>query len=281
MASFLRRDRHEEDPPTVIAVLFNCGAGYGLFLLATMGGSPAVFGPAHLVAAALFLGLALAFWRNEASRIATFFYAMTGYLALSVALARLVPIPNLFIWLSAQSLLVVATALWFRSKLIVVGNFFIYVAIVVAYSVFAKDESGISMGFGVVALLTARILRWQQERLELKTELMRDVYLASAFIVFPYSLYHLVPRAFVTVSWVGVAVAYYLMNLIVRSPKYRWMGHLTLLLTALYVVVIGIFELSPAHRIGSFLILGTVLLVVSLIFTMVRSRRRGATVPEQ
>jgi hypothetical protein len=279
--SFLRRDRSEEDPPTVIAVLLNCGGGYGLFLLATMGGSSAVFGPAHLVAAAVFLGLALAFWRSEASRIATFFYAMTGYLALSVALARLIPVPNLFIWLSAQSLLVVATALWFRSKLIVVGNFFIYVAIVAAYAAVAKDESGISIGFGVVALLTARILRWQQERLELKTEMMRDVYLASAFVVFPYSLYHLVPRAFVTVSWVGVAVAYYLMNLIVRSPKYRWMGHLTLLLTALYVIVIGIFQLSPAYRIGSFLVLGTVLMVVSLIFTTVRARRKSAAAAER
>ena len=274
LGSFLRRDRSEEDPPTVIAVLFNCGGGYGLFLLATMGAAPALFGPAHLLAAAVFLALALAFWRSEASRIATFFYAMTGYMALSVALVKLIPVPNLFIWLSVQSLLVVATALWFRSKLIVVGNFFIYVGIVVAYTAVARNESGISIGFGVVALLTARILRWQQERLELKTEMMRNAYLASAFVVFPYSLYHLVPRAFVTVAWVSVAVAYYLMNLIVHSPKYRWMGHLTLLLTALYVIVIGIFQLSPAYRIGSFLVLGTVLLVVSLIFTMARSRRK-------
>jgi hypothetical protein len=281
LGSFLRRDRSEEDPPTVIAVLFNCGGGYALFLLATMGAAPALFGPSHLLAAVLFLALALAFWRSEASRIATFFYAMTGYLALSVALGKLIPVPNLFIWLSAQSLLVVATALWFRSKLIVVGNFFIYLAIVVAYTVVARNESGISIGFGVVALLTARILRWQQERLELKTELMRDAYLASAFVVFPYSLYHLVPRAFVTVSWVSVAVAYYLMNLIVHSPKYRWMGHLTLLLTALYVIVIGIFQLSPAYRIGSFLVLGTVLLVVSLTFTMVRSRRRSVTTADR
>ncbi len=280
MGSFLRRDRSEEDPPTVIAVLLNCGFGYGLFVLATMGTSPAMFGTAHLVAAALFLGLALAFWRSERSRIATFFYAMTGYLAVTVALVDLVPIPNLFIWLSGQSLLVVATALWFRSKLIVVGNFFIYLAIVVAYTAVARNETGISIGFGVVALLTARILRWKQERLELKTEMMRNAYLTSAFLVFPYSLYHLVPRAFVTVAWVGVAVAYYLMNLIVRSPKYRWMGHLTLLLTALYVIVIGIFQLSSTYRIGSFLVLGTVLLVVSLIFTQVRERKRRAAAGE-
>lgn len=275
MASLLRRDRDEEGLATIVAVLLNCGMGYLLFVLATMGGAPAHFGPAHLAAAVVLLGLALAFWKRVRSQITTFFYAMTAYLALSVALAKLVPVPELFVWLSAESLLVVATALWFRSKLIVVGNFFVYLGIVAAYmAVAASAESGISLGLGVVALLTARILRWQQERLDLRTELMRNAYLASAFVIFPWATYHLVARAWVPVSWVLLAVTYYVMNLVVRSPKYRWMGHLTLLLTAFYMIVVGIFQLAPAYRIASFLLLGTVLLVVSLIFTMVRARRR-------
>ncbi len=275
MASLLRRDRDEESFATILAVLLNCGAGYQLFVLATMGGAPVHFGPAHLAAAVVFLALALAFWTRVRSQITTFFYAMTAYLALSVALAKLVPVPELFIWLSVESLVVVATALWFRSKLIVVGNFFVYLGIVTAYmAVAASAESGISIGLGVVALLTARILRWQQERLDLRTELMRNAYLASAFVIFPWAMYHLVARAWVPVSWVLLAVTYYVMNLVVRSPKYRWMGHLTLLLTAFYMIVIGIFQLAPAYRIASFLLLGTVLLIVSLIFTMVRARRR-------
>ena len=274
VGSLGRRDRSAEDPATVFAVLLNCG-GYLVLVLASMNATPALFAAAHLLATVVFLGLAAAFWHREASRISTFFYAMTGYLALSAALVRLVPLPNLFIWLSWQSLLVVATALWFRSKLIVVGNFFIYASIVVAYMVMSTSESGISIGLGIVALLTARILGWQRERLELQTGMMRNSYLASAFIVFPYALYHLVPHAFVAVSWVGVAITYYVMNLIVRSRTYRWMGHCTLLLTAFYVIVVGIFQLEGALRIGSFLLLGTVLMVVSLIFTMVRARRRG------
>ncbi len=275
MASLLRYDRDEESLATIFAVLLNCGMGYLLFVLATMGGAPAQFGPAHLAATVVFLGLAIAFWKRVRSQITTFFYAMTAYLALSVALAKLVPVPALFVWLSAESLLVVATALWFRSKLIVIGNFFVFLGIVAAYMVVAvKAESGISIGLGVVALLTARILRWQQERLDLRTELMRDAYLASGFVIFPYATYHLVANAWVPVSWVAVAVAYYVMNLVVRSPKYRWMGHLTLLLTAFYMIVVGIFQLGPAYRIASFLVLGTVLLIVSLIFTMVRARRR-------
>ncbi len=274
MASLLRRDRDEESFATILAVLLNCNMGYLLFVLATMGGAPAHFGPAHFAAAVVFLGLAIAFWKLVRSQITTFFYAMTAYLALSVALAKLVAVPELFVWLSAESLLVVATALWFRSKLIVIGNFFVFLGIVVAYMVAATSESGISISLGIVALLTARILRWQKERLALRTELMRNAYLASGFVIFPYATYHLVANAWVPVSWVAVAVAYYVMNLVVRSPKYRWMGHLTLLLTAFYMIVVGIFQLAPAYRIASFLVLGSVLLIVSLIFTMVRAKRR-------
>lgn len=276
ISALRRRDRSAEDPITVLCVLLNCGAGYGLLLLQSLRLESALIAPAHLAAAIAYLGLAVAFWRSEASRISTFFYAMTGYLALSVAIAKTYPVPEVFIWLSGQSLVVVVTALWFRSRLIVVANFFIYVSIVLAYMVVAKQETGISIGFGIVALLTARILNWKMEWLELKTGMMRNAYLASAFIVFPYALYHMVPRAYVSLSWVAVAVAYYLMNLIVHNPKYRWMGHLTLLLTAVYVVFAGLTQLAPTYRIISFLVLGTVLLVVSLIFTRVRARRQPA-----
>jgi len=273
VGSLLRRNRTREELPTVLAVLLNCGAGYGLFLLTSFGSTAEIFTPAHFAAAVIFLGLAVAFWRREASRFSTFFYAMTGYLALSAAIVKRLPSPEVFIWLSGQSFLVVATAMWFRSRLIVVANFFIYVSIVLAYMAVAQNETGISVGFGVVALLTARILNWQRERLELKTELMRNAYLASAFVVFPYALYHLLPPAFVSLAWIGIAVVYYGLNLVVRNPKYRWMGHLTLLLTVLYVIVIGIAQLAPTYRVVSFLALGTVLLVVSLIFTRVRKRR--------
>ncbi|HVZ63356.1 MAG TPA: hypothetical protein VG936_02120 [Lacunisphaera sp.] len=271
--SLQRRERTADDPVTILIGLVNCGLGYGLMLLESLGLSALPFAAMHLAATLVYLGLAAAYWRRESSRIATFIHAMTGYLALTAAIVKLFPPPEVFIWLSGQSLVVVATALWFRSRLIVVGNFFIFAAIVLAYMAVAKAESGISLGFGVVALLTARILNWQKERLELKTELMRNAYLASAFVVFPYALYHIVPGAWVSVSWIGVALAYYAMNLVVRNPKYRWMGHLTLLLTALHLVVVGVTHLAPAHRILSFLALGTVLVVVSVIFTLVRSKR--------
>ena len=271
----LRRVRQGEDQTMILTAVFNCGGGYGLFLIHSFLAFPQEFVAANFVAAMAFLGLAAEFWRREESRVSTFFYAMTGYLALTAAILKAVALPDVFIWLSLQSLLVVATALWFRSRFIVVANFCIFVMVVLGYMVTASKETGISLGFGVVALLTARILNWKQERLELHTHLMRNAYLACAFVVFPYALYHLVPSAFVALSWVGVAVVYYAMNLMVRNVKYRWMGHLTLLLTVLYVIIVGVTQLAPTYRILSFLVLGTVLLVVSLVFAKVR-RRWGA-----
>ena len=77
-------------------------------------------------------------------------------------------------------------------------------------------------------------------------------------------------------AWVGLALFYYLMNLIVRSPKFRWMGHATLLLTTGYLLMVGTSRLEPVYRVLSFLVLGTVLLGVSLLFTRLHRRPRSA-----
>ena len=275
-ASWPRHPGQTEGAASNLAALFNCLAGYGLFLLHSLASFPAIFAVAQSAAALVFVALAAAFWVRERSRVATFLYAMTGYLALTFAILKATEIPQVFIWLSLQSVLVVATAIWFQSRLIVVANFLIYAAIVIAYMALAQVESGISVAFGLVALGTARLLNWKRDRLELKTELMRNAYLVSALVIFPYALYHLVPRAYVSLAWVGAALLYYGLNLVVRNQKYRWMGHATLLFTALYLLVVGVNRLEPMYRNLSFLVLGTVLLVISLIFTRLRARHRAA-----
>ena len=121
--------------------------------------------------------------------------------------------------------------------------------------------------------MTARLLGWKQQRLELKTEAMRNAYLTAVFFIFPYSLYHLVPGAWVGLAWVGAALLYYGLSALLHRPKYRWMGHATLLLTAGYLVVGGLGRLDPLFRNLSLLVLGAVLLVVSVVFTRLRTGR--------
>lgn len=269
--------RHSDESAGTIpdfCAFINCLLGYGVFLLHTAAAFKPVFAPAHAAASVLFLGLAVVYRKRHHSHLSTFYYAMTGYGALSMAIIKLSAMPDVFVWLSLQSVLVVATAIWFGSRFIVVANFLIYAAVVAAYILVKHDETGISVGFGIVALVSARLLNWQQHRLELKTELMRNAYLLSAFFVFPYALYHLVPGRYLAVAWVALALGYYSLNLIVRSPKYRWMGHATLTMTTIYVVIVASSRLDPIYRVLSFLALGTALLVVSFGFTRARMRQR-------
>jgi uncharacterized membrane protein len=262
--ALFRPQRDREDGVTNAAALLNCAIGYGAFLLHTAAAFPRSYIVLHAAAFVIFLGVALLFWLRERSQVSTFFYAIAGYVALSMAIIKAAPSPHVFVWLSGQSLVVLATAIWFRSRLIVVANFLIYAAIVAAYVFFVQRETGVSFGFGLVALVSARLLNWQRGRLELKTELMRNAYLLSAFLVLPYALHHLVPPSWIALAWIGLAVGYYALNRIVRNQKYRWMGHATLGLTALFLILAGPGRLEPAYRVASFLALGTVLLVVSL-----------------
>ncbi len=278
IAMTLRKDRNAEGPLVESGAILNCGC-YILFLAHTFIRFRGVFVTVNVAASLILLFIAVAFWVRERSRFATFVYSMAGYGALSMALIKASAVPNMFVWLSAQSLLVVTTAIWFRSRFIIVANFLIYLTVVAGYMILVRKENGISLVFVLVALTSARILNWQKDRLELKTELMRNAYLTCVFIVFPYALYHLVSGAWVALSWVCIALFYYLMTFLTKSHKYRWLGHNTLLLSVVYILIMGIGKLQGTQRILSFLVLGTVLLAVSLVFTIVRARQHQSDHP--
>ncbi len=274
-ASYMHGKDVKEDSITLLSSLLNCFGGYGLYFLITITKFQDRLTSLHLVASGVFIILAAIYWTRRESRFRTFFYAMTGYAALSVAIVAGFKTPDFFIWLCWQSLLVVSTAVWFKSKFIVVANFFIYAAIFIAYLALAGTVSVTSVSFGVVALLSARILKWQRSRLDLKTEMMRNAYLIAAFFIIPYALYNAVPTGYVALTWVCVAVVYYAISLILKNTKYRWMALLTFLATAVYLLVIGTTKLEPVFRIVSFLVLGVVLLVVSFVYARIKTQSSG------
>ncbi len=265
------KETNHENKITVSLFLGSFGF-YGLFLILTLTKFQDHLALDHFLISVLFLFFAFLFWNKEKSKYATFFYAISGYTALSVAILAQFPVPDSFVWLSWQSLLVISTAIWFRSKFIVLANFLIFIIIFITYLFLEGTVNIVSLSFGVVALVSARILNWKKERLELRTELMRNLYLTSAFIMFPYALYHTVPAGYVSLSWVGVAGLYYLLSLILKNKKYRWMALLTFILTALYLLLIGTINFDPVFRLVSFIVLGTTLIIVSLLYTKVKNK---------
>lgn len=272
IGNLLREREDKENIRVIMSSLVNAGLGYGLFFLMSVAKFQDRLAISNLAASIVFLALAVIFWSREKSRFQTFFYAMTGYAALSVAIVADFKTPDFFILLCWQSLLVVSTAIWFKSKFIVVTNFVIYAVIFIAYLAVAGTVSLTSLSFGVVALLSARLLSWQRGRLDLKTDKMRTAYLIAAFFIFPYALYHTVPGDYVSLSWLAVAIVYYVISVILKNAKYRWMALLTFLLTALYLIIIGIIKLEPVFRIISFLILGIVLLAISFLYAKAKMK---------
>jgi len=270
---FLKESEPVESTDSIVASIGNSAIGYGLFLLITLT-HPSAFNPLfHFLAFIVFIALSTFFWTKRKSKYSTFFYVMTAYLALSVAIILQFPLPDFFIWLCWQSVVVVTTAVWYRSKFIIVANFGIYLAIFFAFLAFGGKVDLVSISFGLVALISARILNWKKEKLELKTEQMRNAYLVAALLIIPYALYNTIPSGFVSLSWIAVSILYYLISLLLKIEKYRWMSLATLLLTVVYVFIIGITSSDWLYKIVSFIVLGIVLLSLSIIYSKKKSKR--------
>ncbi len=269
------KDREETLAYGSLALL-NGGAALLFLFVATALGQHSDVALWHTALSAVSLCIAGTFWTSRRSKYSTFVYAMVGYFALSVAIVAGVAKPDFFVWLCWESVLVLVTAVWFRSRFIVVANFIIFLMTFIAYLATAGTLSIVSISFGLAAILSARMLNWQKDRLELHTEMMRNAYLGSALFAIPYALYHSVPSGLVSLSWLLVALAYYVISRVLRLRKYRWMAILTILMTIVYVFAIDLVGLDQTFRIVSFLVLGTALLAVSMIYTRRKASRKAA-----
>jgi hypothetical protein len=254
--------------------MLNCAGGYGLLFFITLLTKPSLITLFHLLAGIVILSIAITFWIKRNSKSSTFFYAMTGYTALSLAIVWQFSEPDFFVWLCWQSLFVVSTAVWFRSRYIIVANFIIFLIIFIAFLIISGDMGGIGISFGIVALLSARILKWKMDQLEIKTELMRNAYLVSAFFIIPYSLYQIFPSGYVSLTWIAIAIIYYFLSIWLNNKKYRWMALATIFLTVIYVFVLGITSTETLFKIISFLVLGSALIIISLIYSKNRGKKK-------
>jgi hypothetical protein len=226
----------------------------------------------YVLASVFYMSMATAHWIRQKTRYATSFYACFGYLALSIAIFAQFRSPDYFVWLGWQSLLVISTAIWFRSRIVIIMNILIYLGILVAYLQLAPSNDLVNLSYAVVALTSARVLNWKKERLQLKTDLIRNTYLASAFVVVLYGLYHAVPRNYVSLSWLGAALFYFGLSLAFKNIKYRWMAILTIFAMIIHVFLFDMARLDPGFRIVLFLAVGFILLLVSLMYSKYRKK---------
>jgi len=256
----------------VVSVFIISAGGYGTFLIMTLL-NQTMIGLLHFLAAATSMLLAIAFWTKLKSQYSTFIYAMIAYTALSVTIIFNYDKPDYYIFLAWQSLIVLSTALWFKSKFIIVANIGIFLMVLLGYLMSGPvNFAGIS--FGIIALASPRLLNWQQERIELKTEKIRTVYLFTALIWNPYFIYCMFSGEFVGLTLLALALFYFIMSKLLKNLKYRIMAVLTLLITVGYLMFFGLTNQNITYKIISFLSAGIVLLLTSAAYSRMKSKMK-------
>jgi len=219
-------------------------------------------------ALAIFCIIFSVFLKLKSTRIfAPATYACFGFMALSAAIYGFSGMPNTYFLLVLQSFLVVSMALWFRSKIIVIVNTFLFIAILLLYLFSAIHTVPINFVFAITALATARILNWKKERLTLKTEMYRNLFLFVGFFMLLYSLSHALPNQYVTLSWTSAAIVFFILSLKLKNMKYRYMSISTIIITGGHLFFVDLRQLELGYRVIAFMVFAIISLVVSLYYS--------------
>jgi hypothetical protein len=198
---------------------------------------------------------------------ASAFYALYGFMAMSIALYGLLGFPKVYLFLSVQSLIVVSMALWFRNRLIVVMNSLLFMTILVIYLISSNQVNGANFSFALAALISARVINWKRSRLQIQTDLIRNLYMIEGFIMVLYALIHAVPKQFVTLSWTTAALIYFLLSILLKNVKYRYMALGTMICAAFYLFIADLAKIEIVYRVLALLFLAAISIGISIYYT--------------
>ena len=120
-------------------------------------------------------------------------------------------------------------------------------------------------------------LNWKKKRLEIRTELIRNVYLFTGFVMVLYSLQHAVPTQFVTLSWALSAVLFFMLSVAIKNMKYRWLAIFTMIVTVTYLFIVDLQNISLGYRIVALLFIAIVSLGISIFYTSRIKRKNQET----
>jgi len=199
-------------------------------------------------------------------KIAKALHAIFGFVALTVTIYGIYHFPQAYFFLAIQSLLVVSMAIWFRSKFIVIMNSLMYITLLIIYLSTSVPGDAMNISFSFVALATARILNWKKERLTIRTELIRNFYLVTAFPMVLYTLHHLVPSQFITLSWALAAVSYFALSFILNNVKYRYMALGTMIAATIFLFLVDLARIELVYRVIALLSLAIISIGISFYY---------------
>jgi len=220
------------------------------------------------------LGYSILLRSRSTLNITAAMYALYGFLAMSVAFYGILLLPKAYTMLSVQSLLVVSMALWFQSRFIVVMNAILFLFLLVFYLMHPTSDNTTDFSFMLVAFITARVINWKKERLNIKTELIRNLYLILGWGMTLIAFHHAISTSYITISWISIAIVFFMMSLLLRNFKYRWLAIATLIAAAIKLILIDLSNINLGLRVLAFLILAIISIAISILYTKYYSRKK-------
>lgn len=261
------REEHYSDVGIVGSVIFN---GIGFTFVTTL----FIFsffndGYVPLTGSIALFCLAYSFILQVKSkwRIMAALYALFGFVTLSVTFYGIYDFPRAYFLLAIQSLLVVSMAIWFRSKFIVVMNSLLFFILLMGYLNSSPIDHWMNISFSIVALATARILNWKKELLTIRTELIRNFYLITAFLMVLYTLYHLISNKYIALSWTLAAVVYFALSILLKNVKYRYLALGSMIAAAFYLFIVDLARIELIYRVLAMLFLALISIGLSFYYT--------------
>jgi hypothetical protein len=149
--------------------------------------------------------------------------------------------------------------------------------LLISYIIISGSVNEINFSFAFVALISAIILQRKRTLLEIKTSLLENIYLISAFILTLFFSYKALPGQYVTLSWILIDLFYFSLSMFLHNAKYRWISIGTFIATAIYLFIVDLARIEMTYRIVAFLALAIITIVISIIYT---KRKKSSSLSE-
>ena len=115
-------------------------------------------------------------------KFAKAYYAMYGFVAISISVYGIFKFPYTYLLLTLQSLYVISIAIWFRSKLMISMNTILFMILLIVYFISGDFRDAINFSFAATAFISASVIDWRKKYLEIEADLLRNIYLVTAFL---------------------------------------------------------------------------------------------------
>ncbi|MBI2967811.1 MAG: hypothetical protein HYY40_08360 [Bacteroidetes bacterium] len=214
-------------------------------------------------------------------RFSPAFYAIYGFIAISVSVYGIFGLPYVFLLLVIQSLLVLLMALWFRSRIIVGLNGAMLFILLITYLLTTESVNIINFSFALVVFITARVINFKKQLLNLETNYLRNMYLLVMFGMVLYSLHHALPDKYITLSWTIAAIVFFILHLILDNVKYRLMTIFAIISAAFRLFLVDLSKIPFSYRMMAFLFLAVISISVSVYFYRKIKKDTGSKKPDE